>query len=341
MRFIFILLFILFGLPANHCLADILYLKNGDRLTGSIIRMENAKLTFWSKYAGEITLFWQDVERVEMDDTSKVIFRPPPKKPAEERANLDILPPANSKENDTPPAPELIPEEILAINPKPIVPIKITAEANGKLTEERGNTNKDVYYVNGKFTARTKLRRYVFDGEYEKEKKSNFLTEDNWYVHSKISHFVDKERYVYVDTLFENDKFKDLQLRSTYGAGAGYQFVEEELMNLSFSLGGAWVVDDFYLAEDKDFPAGQWALDFDRYLFRTRLQFFHSNKGYVSLENKEDWLVKSKTGLRFPLYSGFKATLQYEYEWDNEPASDAETEYDSTFMLLLGYEFKN
>lgn len=315
---------------------DVLYLKNGDRLTGSIINMEDQKVTFWSKYAGEITLFWQDVDHFILDDTAKVVLKKPT---APKTTALPEEDKGQKVEPASPPPPT--PDMIFAINPKPIIPVKIVTRVNGKLTGERGNTDKDVYYINGEFIARTERRRYAFDGEYQQEKKNNILTEDNWLTHAKINQFIDVERYIYADTLFENNTFKDLELRSTYGLGAGYQFVENEQVNLSISMGAAWVTEDFYEAEVKEFMAGQWAIDFDRFLYRDRIQFFHTEKGYVSLENSEDWLIRTKTGFRFPFYRGFTATIQYDYDWDNEPASDAETEEDAAVLFLLGYEFNN
>jgi putative salt-induced outer membrane protein YdiY len=329
--FIFILT-ITIAFPAYTCYADIIYLKNGDKLTGTIVNMENTKLIFWTEYAGEITLFWQDVDHFTMEDPSKIVLKEKPPTTEDD----ETLP-----EDKPAPSPEIIPDDVFAINPKPAVPVKITSRANTKLTNERGNTTKDYYYLTGEFIARTAQQRYIFDGKYEKEEKNNSLTEENWLAHCQISHFLDKKVYMYGDTLFENDKFKDLQIRSTYGLGAGYQFIESEQTNLSFSTGLSWVTETFYSADEKEFTAGQWGVLFDRYLYRNIVQLFHSDKGYISLKNSEDWFIKSKTGFRFPLYKGFTTTIQYEYDWDNEPASSDETEEDSKFMILIGYEFKN
>lgn len=42
--------------------AEIVFLKNGDRITGSVVKLENGKLTLKSEYAGVITLPWEAVE---------------------------------------------------------------------------------------------------------------------------------------------------------------------------------------------------------------------------------------------------------------------------------------
>src|SRR5690242_7629998 len=41
---------------AGHALADEIYFKNGDRLTGQILRLESGSMTFKSKSLGEVKL---------------------------------------------------------------------------------------------------------------------------------------------------------------------------------------------------------------------------------------------------------------------------------------------
>ena len=46
-------------LIAGNSLADEVRLKNGDKLTGQVVRMVENKLIFKTTYAGEITIAWQ------------------------------------------------------------------------------------------------------------------------------------------------------------------------------------------------------------------------------------------------------------------------------------------
>ena len=61
----------------------------------------------------------------------------------------------------------------------------------------------------------------------------------------------------------------------------------------------------------------------------------------MSLENADDWFIETRTGFRFPIYKGFTATLQYNYDWNNRPSSNSQTKEDTKLMFMLGYEFKN
>jgi len=91
------------------------------------------------------------------------------------------------------------------------------------------------------------------------------------------------------------------------------------------------------VAEDNDYSAGRWSVNYDQYFFKKLVQLFHVNIGFISLENADDWFLKTRTGLRFPLYKGVTATLQYNFDYDNQPSVDAETEEHTTFIFLLGY----
>jgi putative salt-induced outer membrane protein YdiY len=189
--------------------------------------------------------------------------------------------------------------------------------------------------------ARTKKNRYKIGGELSKEESNGTTTSQNWLAYGNYSHFLDKKWYLYADTLFEHDEFKDLDLRSTLGVGTGYQIFETQLLNLSISAGLAKVDENFDVAKDDDYTAGQWSVNYDQYFFKKFVQLFHVNTGFVSLEDADDWFYRTRTGLRFPVYKGLTATLQYNYDYDHQPSVDAEEEEDTKFIFLLGYEFKN
>jgi putative salt-induced outer membrane protein YdiY len=323
----------------NNILADEIRLKNGDKLTGQVVRMETDNLILKTNYAGEITITWQEVAAIKTDSLLKVVLKdetvlhgtPVPAEDGKMRLDPGKL--------EAPASFSLA--DIKAINPEPVKTVEITARANASVTNERGNTNSDNYYFDGEFMARTKKNRYTIRGELTNEKADGVTTSQNWLGYGNYSHFLTEKWYGYTATLFEHDEFKDLNLRTTLGVGAGYQFFETPLLNLSISAGLALVDENFDLAEDKDYPAGQWGINYNQYFFDKFVQLFHVNTGFVSLEDANDWFLKTRTGLRFPLYKGLTATLQYNFDWDNQPSNAAETEEDTKFIFLLGYEFKN
>ena len=333
-----IIINIAFLIPGKS-IADEVRLKNGDKLTGQIIRMQDDKLILKTTYAGKITITWQEVAGIRTDGSVKIILKDETTLEGTTEAVEDGKMKLDTEKLETSPSFSLA--DVKSINPEPVKTVKITARANASVTSERGNTNSDNYYFDGEFVARTKKNRYKIGGELTNEKADGITTSKNWLAYGNYSHFLNKKWYLYADTLFEHDEFKDLNLRTTLGPGAGYQFFETPLLNLSISAGLAKVDENFDVAEDKDYSAGQWTINYDQYFFNKFVQLFHVNTGYVSLEDANDWFFKTRTGLRFPLYKGLTATLQYNFDWTNQPSVAAEKEDDTKFIFLLGYEFKD
>jgi putative salt-induced outer membrane protein YdiY len=326
-------------LITQNSLADEVRLKNGDKLTGQIVRMQENKLILKTTYAGEITIIWKEVAGLRTDGSVNVVLHDGTRFKGTAEAIEDGKMTLEIAKLETPASFRMA--DVRAINPVPEKSVKIAGRANVNIVNQRGNTSSDNYYFNGDFMARTKKNRYEIGGELNHEESDGITTAQNWLAHGNYSHFLNEKWYVFTNTLFEHDEYKDLKLRSTLGAGAGYQIFETALLNLSVSTGLAGVDENFYVAKDNDYSAGQWSVNYDQYFFDKFVQLFHTNNGYISLKNASDWFVKTRTGLRFPLYKGLTATLQYNFDWDNQPSSDAQTREDTKFIFLLGYEFKN
>jgi putative salt-induced outer membrane protein YdiY len=231
--------------------------------------------------------------------------------------------------------------EVTAINPSEKPVVKIAVRTNVGLTQERGNTDTDSLRLDSEFVARTQKSRYTFLGELDNEKSEGDTTVKNWLAYGNYSYFLSQKWFLYAQTLFEHDKFADLDLRSTLGTGVGHQFFESEALNLSAAVGPAWVNEDFINAEDDDYAAGQWLIGYDQYFFNNFVQLFHRQTGWIKASDTEKWVFKTRQGLRFPIYKGFTTTLQYNYDFDNDPSSDADEKWDSKLMFLLGWQFQN
>lgn len=327
---------LLISVPAQ---ADQVHLVNGDVITGKLIRMENRKLLFKTEYAGDISLDWGKIVKLITEESIEVILsdgttlegftrEPAPNKMILEAERLEA--PAEFKLAD-----------VEAVNPvkKPSVRIKVSANAG--LSRERGNTDTDTAHLDAEFTARTEKNRYSLGGELNNEKDKGDTTSKNWLAYGNYSHFLTEKWFFYSVANFEHDKFADLELRSTLGVGAGYQFFESDDLNLFVSAGPGYVNEDYIEAEDNNFAVGQWLINYDQYFFGRAFQLFHNQQGYTQMTTPGNWLIKTRQGVRIPIYKGFTATLQYNYDYDNDPSDEADKKWDSKLMFLLGWQFGN
>ena len=226
------------------------------------------------------------------------------------------------------------------INPKPPGPsLKLSGRVNIGADISKGNTDTEAYHVDGELVARTEKNRYTVRAEVNLEKESDRKTADNALLSMSYDHFMTEKWFFYTNADFEKDEFKDLNLRSTVGAGAGYQFFETELKNLLVRGGLAYVNEDYDVeVQDQDYSAGRWAVGYDQYFFEKCVQLFHHHEGIISLEDKEDIVIRARTGLRFPLGKSFNTTAQYNWDWDNSPPPDKDR-VDERYLFTLGYSW--
>ena len=317
--------------------ADEVYLKNGDHITGQVVTMEEGKLIFKTTYAGEIHIKWAEVHEIKTCDPITVIL-------SDETLLQGI--PKLSEKGEMKIETEILAEpvsfkitEIKAINPKIEPSVKLTARANFGLTIEEGNTEKREVHFDGQFISRTDKNRFTVGLEVDREETEGVETENEWLAQTKYDYFLTEKWFISTNASFEKDDFKELRGRTVLGAGAGYQLWETDLKNLAAGLGYARINESFEEDfPDKDYSAIHSAMNFDYFLHKKIVQFFHWNEVFLNTEDTEDIWLRTRTGLRFSLHKGFTWTMQYNFDWDADPAPGLD-ELDTKLLFTLGYNF--
>lgn len=324
-------------LIVSSAFADTIYLKNGDRLTGTVLSMENSVLVFKTEYAGNLSVQWIAVASMETD--TPIQLKLETGTTVNSRLTVD-------KEGQ---AVVTLPEaripfvlslsDILQINPPPSEsPVKLTGRLNAGFSISDGNTQTKSVALDGEIVARGESNRMTLGVAHQRQEDAGKKTEDNSTAYFKYDHFISKRWYLLANVTGTEDKFADLNLRTDFGAGVGHQFWEEDRRNLSFEAGVSYVNEDFIEAEDDNYYAGRWAMNFDHLIPHSSVVFFHNHEGLISIENSEDLIIRSRTGLRMPVYKGIHTTLDVKWEWDNSPAADQEKN-DTDYNFSFGYSF--
>jgi putative salt-induced outer membrane protein YdiY len=317
--------------------ADEVRLKNGDRLTGKVKLLEEGKLLFETPYAGEITIIWSKVSRLKTDGPIKVVLHDETVVQGTSLLAEDGKMRLETEEIDEDISFDLA--DLKFINPEPPGPaVKISARANVGVDVKKGNTETESYHLDGSFQARTKQNRFKIGLEMNNERDASVKTAQNWLVSMNYDHFLSQKWYVSGNTSFENDEFKDLNLRTALGIGAGYQIFETPVTNFSGEMGLSQVNEDFEFDEDASYLAGRIAFTLERGFWGNRMAFFHNDEALISLEDTNDITIRTRTGFRFPFNDAFNLTVQYNWDWDKTPAIGQE-KTDEQYLVTLGYEY--
>jgi len=329
-------LILLLALFSHVAYADTIKLKNGDVLTGKVIKKETNKLVFETKYAGEIKILWTEVATLSTDGPVKVMTESDASFEAIlQKRSLGQVTAVNTSLQMSK---ELALNEVTYINPSPEisgegVSWKGHADLGGAITQ--GNSDTSAVRFDTEGIARTKKNRLTLGGNISRANSNNENTEFNSRAYTQLDHFISKKWFVYANASAEHDKFRDIKLRSNVGLGSGYQIYERPELNLSVEGGLNYVHVDYKEANDESYPSARWALKYDQLLF-ANVKFYHQHEVLVSLEDAADTLVFTKTGLRVPLAKNLNASTELNVDFDNQPADDRER-LDKTLLFSLGY----
>ncbi len=318
--------------------ADEITTKNGDRISGEVITMKDGKLVIKTSYAGEIGIKWTEIADIKTEKEISVLLSDDSLIKGSPRGfEQDKMIITTSKVQEPV---SFSMADVKSINPPKEPPVRIKVRVNAGLTYTSGNTEKDTEHIDGEFSARTEKNRYTAGVQLNRTEDEGVKTENNTLGYIKYDHFFSKKWFAYSNALFEKDRFKDLSLRSLIGIGSGYQFYETKITNLSLEAGINYVSENYIAAPDNSYSSGRWAITWDRYFYDKAFQLFHFHEGFMSLENSDDMFIKSRTGIRVPLFKHFNASLQYNWDWEKTPSPGRE-DTDTALMFTLGYLFEN
>jgi putative salt-induced outer membrane protein YdiY len=328
------------SLLSNPLLADTVWLKNGDKITGTLgVKIDN-KLTFKTSYADEVKINWNDIKSIDAEkpilmqlfDGSIVTGRLVHGEEGQVILDEETQTPLVDTELD----------EIHYINPtRDLIGEGYVSTGNlslGGAFNNGNSTNRNMQF-NGESVLRGLENRYTVQGYYYWAEDNDQQTQNNARVRGQYDHFFTKQWFSYLNTVQEKDRFRDIKLRSTYGVGSGYQIFEGEKLNLSVEGGVSLVKQDYYQESDDTHTALRWAVNYNQYLFDSFVQAFHRHEVLYTPRAPSQILVYSSTGLRFPFIFGLSASTQVDYNYDSRPVDDR-VKGDTRALFTLGYSWK-
>jgi putative salt-induced outer membrane protein YdiY len=325
----------LFSLPASVQGGEVV-LKNGDRLTGRLVKLEEGKLALATDYAGDLQLEWAQVTCLSTDREHE--FRLSDDTIVRGKAHCIEQGVIEVRQSGAEGFRRLALSDLAAVNPPPKTRYKGNLTAGGSASS--GNTDARSLYGSGRLEVRSVKQRVPVSAKGNYTESEDTVTARNASGSAKYDYFLTEKLFAYAQTLLEQDRLQDLDLRSTVGGGFGYQFFDTSRIGLYAEAGASYVKEDYEEAENRSYASGRWSVGFNWQILPDRLTFFHLHEGYVSLEDAEDFYIRSEQGIQLPLIDHFFCNIQVDYDYKHRPAPGKE-KGDLRYMLGLGYSFSN
>lgn len=321
----------------NTALADQVKLNNGDIITGDVVRKNAKVLVLKTSYAGKINIAWKEVvsinaekpKQIMLSDGSIVNATISPKEEGQAILKVQGLPNTN----------KINLAQIKFINPTPIesgIGIVWSGFVNVSGAMTKGNADNAQLRLASEAVARSKENRYTIGAVANRAESNSQNTEENVRVYTQYDHYFTDRWYVYANASAEYDPFRDINLRSRIGSGAGYSIYKTEDTKLDIEFGLTNINTDFDAAEDENTTAGRWALRYNQELFNGNVIAFHNHELLFGLEDVNDSLLFTQTGLRFPIIAKINANMQLNVDYAKTPAPGRKST-DTTLLFGLDY----
>lgn len=295
-------------------LADQIQMKNGDRVTGTIIKKDAVSLTIKSAHFGTVSLPWAEVESVKADTPLNVVLpdgRTVKATLAMSEGKVEVAAPGGTQ----------------AVAPKDIVAMRDAAEQksyerllnpgwddlwSGTATVgwagTRGNARTATFTTSmgaARVTNRDKTSVYfnairasaLLRGANEKTAQA---VRGGWGYNRNVS----KRMFVNTFNDWEYDRFQNLDLRTVLGGGLGYMAWKGEKGRLDLVGGAAWNREKFDPAPQPAFVRNSaeayWGDDLT-YNLSSRTSLYQSFRMFNNLSNTGAYRVNFDVGARTQL----------------------------------------
>jgi putative salt-induced outer membrane protein YdiY len=230
-------------------------------------------------------------------------------------------------------------QDLAAVNPPVIHPGYVySGRLNLGGTLNRGNSSSNQYSLAGELVARRPEDRYTFGAELNEASADGIQTVADRRLSAQYDAFLRDKNFLFLNTKFTQDEQAALDLRTSLGAGYGYQFLDSDIAKLSGQLGLNYVHENYAEQASKSFPTLSIGFNYDRKLLNQKLIYFQKLETDINLNDTRDILTRASFGLGLPVSKNLSVNTQLNIDYDHQPAEDTQ-QTDTALIFSVGYGF--
>ncbi len=312
--------------------ADEITLENGDRLTGMVVSIEGNTLKLETDYSAPISINKSSITGITTDSKHEIHLKSGEVLQGRFRTKengLITVEPTEGREETV-----IAWDSVTSINPEPV---KWKGNVTVGAGLQSGNTERTSASIGAKAVRRSEKDRFSLRFLYNYAEDGDELTTRNTFGAGKYDYFITKKWYGYVGIDLLNDKFKDLNLRTVVGPGAGYQIWEDPIKSLQVEAGLSYFSEDLIDGEDDQWLTARFAGDF-RYNVKDLFTFTDYLVLYPSLDSFGEYQLRNEASVISSLGSNWSLRLSNILERDSDPPAGVEKD-DWQWILGLQYGF--
>jgi putative salt-induced outer membrane protein YdiY len=313
--------------------ADVLVLKNGDRITGDIKRIWDSEISIEPEYSDEFQVDVSAVDHIdsnrdfeiELDDGIKMVAR----LAGSDSDGNQIVKTANKSVS--------VPLARLFELDEPEEDFDWESNVEFSAAVNSGNTDSSNTKLRADTTVKFPDHRHIGEVTFLKEDLAgettqdkdlftydyNWLFRDPWFLGTKVS--------------FERDRIIELDHRVILSASIGRDIWNTPRKALSVQLGAGAQTEEIGLVTTESAVA-TWSLRYRQDFFSDDLELYHNNSITYNISGRTNTSYKTTTGLRYEITDLLYANLSVDFDYETDPVESAVSE-DIALLVGVGVEF--
>lgn len=299
------------SIASTPLLADTVWLKNGDKITGTIKLFDGGKLLIETSYGGAIPVDWKQVKTLESDQQLMV---------KQDQYSGEIAKSLKASDDgkvtltngEAPKTVELASIQQM-LKPKPVITDLVwKGNVDVAMDFQKAENDTDDYNIAFKTSARHGQWRHNAEGDYNRESQDDEVSTDNWSAEYSIDRFLTEKFFWDGRISYKRDKIEDLSRQRVVGTGPGYQFWDDELG--AFKLGALLNRTDYEFSNGgkENFYSVAATWDYNRFLIGKKVEFFTNGELGRPLSNVADYALDAEMGLRYKVTDWASLNLKAE-----------------------------
>ncbi|TWI55024.1 putative salt-induced outer membrane protein YdiY [Pseudomonas duriflava] len=315
--------------------ADTVWLKNGDRLTGTIKLLDSKKLLLQTEYGGDMPLAWDKIKTLQRD-TPILIQRGA----HEQNVEAQSLKPGDdgyvvmqTQEGARTLALASITQ---IVSPKPFLR-DLSWKGNVDVGLDYINASSadtEDYNIDFKTQARHGLWRHNATGSYNRYESDDSVSTHNYSLEYALDRFFNEKLFWQGRLEYTRDWVEELSSQRVIGTGPGYQFWDNELG--AFSMTGLINQNRFEFTDggSAEFLSANLKWDYSRNLYGQTVQFFTTGEIGRPFDGIADLTFDGEVGVRYKITNWASLNLKASQAYIGGAPGDAnKTEYTAGFGI--------
>jgi putative salt-induced outer membrane protein YdiY len=314
---------------------DRLEMSNGSLIIGRFVDADKGKVIFETDFGGTLSLDQTKIVSMEVNSDLRLqmkdgaIIATDTLKVADQTLTLDQIPDSRYGL-----------DQLLRINPEPWEVgrgYRHQGLASTAFSLQRGNTVLDELDYRLESRWRSLKDRYTFKVEGEVREANRERTAENWTITGKYDRFQVGDYYWGLAATAEENRFADLDLRTTLGPYVGRSLFEGTPFVLELESGLSRVNEDFGDDnDDRTYVGLTWSVRSESQYFGSDSRLYVDHNGLKNLSEQDNLILNTTFGLSFPLLGQVQGATEVVLNYNSGAVAGTE-DLDQTYRFRIGY----